>query len=108
MERGKYLMGLIPHNIQTFEEKDDVDEWLNAKITKRMSMLAVENMKDALISIIKSIRHEIEDGIMKRQIDASTTSVSDEVSSIASNEVDRADDNTPNIAPCRLTKELSP
>ncbi|GJR66578.1 hypothetical protein Tco_0012643 [Tanacetum coccineum] len=72
-------------NIQHFEEKDDVDEWLNAEITKHMSMLAVENMKDALISIIKSIRHEIEDGIMKRQIDASTTSVSDEVSSIASN-----------------------
>ncbi|GJU92570.1 hypothetical protein Tco_1317326 [Tanacetum coccineum] len=52
-------------NIQHFEEKDDVDEWLNAEITKHM------------------------------------TSVSDEVSSIASNEVDRADDNTPNTTPCR-------
>ncbi|GJY78060.1 DUF4219 domain-containing protein [Tanacetum coccineum] len=111
--KSAFLNGFINEEVyvaqpSTFEEKDDVDEWLNAKITKRMSMLAVENMKDALISIIKSIRHEIEDGIMKRQIDASTTSVSDEVSSIASNEVDRADDNTPNIAPCRLTKELSP
>ncbi|GJW71244.1 hypothetical protein Tco_0128161, partial [Tanacetum coccineum] len=59
-------------NIQHFTEKDDVDEWLNAKITKHM------------------------------------TSLSDEVSSIANNEVDRANDNTPNTTPCRLPKELSP
>ncbi|GJW94633.1 hypothetical protein Tco_0174305 [Tanacetum coccineum] len=64
-------------NIKHFEEKDDIDEWLNAEITKHMSMQGVENMKDALISIIN-------------------------------NEVDRTDDNTPNTAPCRLTKELSP
>ncbi|GJR26900.1 phospholipase-like protein [Tanacetum coccineum] len=70
-----------------------------------MSMQGVENMKDALISIIKSIRQEMKVGIMKRQFEASK---SDEVSSIASNKVDRADDNTPNTAPCRLTKELSP
>ncbi|GJR63313.1 putative reverse transcriptase domain-containing protein [Tanacetum coccineum] len=49
-------------NIQHFEEKDDIDEWLNAEITKHM------------------------------------TSVSNEVSSIANNEVDRADDNTSNTA----------
>ncbi|GJY06519.1 hypothetical protein Tco_0373573 [Tanacetum coccineum] len=92
-------------NIQHFEEKDDVDEWLNADITKQMSMQGVENMKDALISIIKSIRQEMKDGIIKRQSEASTASVSDEVSSIASNKVDIADDNIP---PCRLPKELSP
>ncbi|GJZ27348.1 hypothetical protein Tco_0571601, partial [Tanacetum coccineum] len=95
-------------NIQHFEEKNDVDEWLNAEITKHMSMQGVENMKDALISIIKSIRQEMKDGIMKRQFEASTASVSDEVSSIASNKVDRADDDTLNTAPCRLPKELSP
>ncbi|GJS55279.1 hypothetical protein Tco_0628641 [Tanacetum coccineum] len=94
-------------NIQYFEEKDDVDEWLNAEITKHMSMQGVENMKDALISIIKSIRQEMKDGIMKREFEASVASVSDEVSSIASNEVDRADDNTLITAPCWLTKELS-
>ncbi|GJW01457.1 phospholipase-like protein [Tanacetum coccineum] len=49
---------------------------------------------------------EMKDGIMKRKFETSTTS--DEVSSIASNEVEKADDNTPNIAPCRLPKELSP
>ncbi|GJU35958.1 integrase, catalytic region, zinc finger, CCHC-type containing protein [Tanacetum coccineum] len=65
-------------NIQHFEEKDDVDEWLNAEITKHMKM---------------------KDGIMKRQFEASIASVSDEVSSIASNEVDIADDNTPNTTP---------
>ncbi|GKB99921.1 phospholipase-like protein [Tanacetum coccineum] len=86
-------------NIQHFKEKDDVDEWLNTEITKHMSMQGVENMKDALISIIKSIRQEMKDGIMKNQFEASTASVSNEVSFIASNEVDRADDNTPNIAP---------
>ncbi|GKA69701.1 phospholipase-like protein [Tanacetum coccineum] len=85
-------------NNQHFEEKDDVDKWLNAEITKHMSMQGVENMKDALISIIKSIRQEMKDGIIKRQFEASIASVSDEVSSIASNEVDRADDNTPNTA----------
>ncbi|GJY53504.1 hypothetical protein Tco_0445168 [Tanacetum coccineum] len=90
-------------NIQHFEEKDDVDEWLNAEITKHMSLQGVENMKDALISIIKSIRQEMKDGIMKRQVETSTAS--DEVSSIASNEVERAYDNTPS---CRLPKELSP
>ncbi|GJY88039.1 hypothetical protein Tco_0502667, partial [Tanacetum coccineum] len=41
------------HNIQHFKEKDDVGEWLNAEITKYMSMQGVENIKDALISIIK-------------------------------------------------------
>ncbi|GJV92226.1 hypothetical protein Tco_1540039 [Tanacetum coccineum] len=95
-------------NIQHFEEKDDVDEWLNAEIKKHMSMQGVENIKDALISIIKSIRHGMKDGIMKRQFEASTTSVSDEVSFIASNKVYRADDNTSNTAPCRLPMELSP
>ncbi|GJY74385.1 phospholipase-like protein [Tanacetum coccineum] len=64
-------------NNQHFEEKDNVDEWLNAEITKHMSMRGVENMNDALISIIN-------------------------------NEVDRADDNAPNTAPCRLPKGLSP
>ncbi|GJZ40745.1 phospholipase-like protein [Tanacetum coccineum] len=73
-----------------------------------MSMQGVENMKDALISIIESIRREMKDGIMKRQFEALTASVSDDVSSIASNEVDKADDNTLNTAPCRLPKELSP
>ncbi|GJW59412.1 retrovirus-related pol polyprotein from transposon TNT 1-94 [Tanacetum coccineum] len=95
-------------NIQHFEEKNDVDEWLNVEITKHMSMHGVENMKDALISIIKSIRQEMKDGIMKRQFKASTASVSDEVFSIASNKVDRADEDTLNTAPCRLPKELSP
>ncbi|GKA13012.1 hypothetical protein Tco_0692558, partial [Tanacetum coccineum] len=83
-------------NIQHFEEKDDIDEWLNAEITKHMSMQGVENMKDDLITIIKSIRQEMKDGIMKRQFEASTASVSDKVYSIANNEVDRADDNTSN------------
>ncbi|GJZ91339.1 hypothetical protein Tco_0663266 [Tanacetum coccineum] len=45
----------ITKNIKHFEEKDDVDEWLNAEITKHMSMQGVENMKDVLISIIKSL-----------------------------------------------------
>ncbi|GJU34021.1 hypothetical protein Tco_1182375 [Tanacetum coccineum] len=69
-------------NIQHFEEKDDVNEWLNAEITKHMSMHGVENTKDALISIIKSIRQEMKDDIMKRQFEALTDSVSDEVSSV--------------------------
>ncbi|GKC01294.1 hypothetical protein Tco_0987430 [Tanacetum coccineum] len=73
-----------------------------------MSMQGVENMKDALISIIKSIRQEMKDDIMKRQFEASTTSVCDEVSSIASNKVDNANDSTSNTAPCQLPKELSP
>ncbi|GJT43278.1 hypothetical protein Tco_0951993 [Tanacetum coccineum] len=95
-------------NIKHLEGKDDVDKWLNAEITKHMNMHGVENMKDALISIIKSIRQEMKDDIMKRKFEALTTSVSDEVSSIASNEVDNADNNTLNTAPCRLHKELIP
>ncbi|GJY07791.1 putative reverse transcriptase domain-containing protein [Tanacetum coccineum] len=95
-------------NIQHFKKKDDIDEWLNAEITKHMSMQGVENMKDALISIIKSIKQEMKGGIMKKQFETSTTSVSDKVSSIASNEVDEADDNTLNTAPCRLPMELIP
>ncbi|GJY47681.1 phospholipase-like protein [Tanacetum coccineum] len=70
--------------------------------------VGVENMKDALIIIIKSIRQEMKDDIMKRQFEASTASVCDEVSSIASNKMDKEDDNTSNTAPCRLPKELSP
>ncbi|GJX59426.1 phospholipase-like protein [Tanacetum coccineum] len=45
---------------------------------------------------------------MKRQSKALTGSISDEVSFIASNEVDKDDNNTSNTAPCRLPKELSP
>ncbi|GKD94678.1 hypothetical protein Tco_1374515 [Tanacetum coccineum] len=73
-----------------------------------MSMQGVENMKDALISIIKSIKQEMKDGIMKRQSEALTSSISDEVSSIASNKVDKDDNNTSNTAPYRLPEELSP
>ncbi|GJZ58457.1 hypothetical protein Tco_0613951 [Tanacetum coccineum] len=107
-------------NTQHLEEKDDVDKWLNIEITKHMSMQGVENMKDALISIIKSIKQEMKDEIMKKQFEASTTSISNETSSITSNEVDKADtapchnevdkddNNTSNTAPCQLLKELSP
>ncbi|GKD42500.1 hypothetical protein Tco_1267145 [Tanacetum coccineum] len=95
-------------NTQHLEEKDDVDKWLNIEITKHMSMQGVENIKDALISIIKSIKPEMKDDIMKKQFEASTASVSDETSSIASNEVDNDDNNNSNTASCRLPKELSP
>ncbi|GJW33843.1 hypothetical protein Tco_0053875 [Tanacetum coccineum] len=95
-------------NTQYLEEKDDVDEWLNVEITKHMSMQEVKSMKDALISIIKSIRQEMKDDIKKRQFEASTANVSDEVSSIASNKVNKKDDNTLNTAPCRPPNELSP
>ncbi|GKA76897.1 hypothetical protein Tco_0783358 [Tanacetum coccineum] len=94
-------------NIQHFEEMDDVDEWLNAKITKHTSMQGVKNMKDALISIIKSIRQERKDDIMKKQFEASTASIIDETSSIASNEVDNDDNNTTNTASYQLPKERS-
>ncbi|GJR01907.1 hypothetical protein Tco_0524891 [Tanacetum coccineum] len=87
---------------------DGVDGWLNAEITKHMSMLGVENMKDALISIINSIRQKMKDDIMKKQYEPSTASISDETSSIASNEVDKDDNNTSNTASYQLPKELSP
>ncbi|GKA60197.1 hypothetical protein Tco_0759604 [Tanacetum coccineum] len=73
-----------------------------------MSMQKVKSKKDALISIIKSIRQEMKDGIMKRKIEASTVNVSDEVSSIANNDVDKEDDNTSDTTPCLLPKELAP
>ncbi|GKF15823.1 hypothetical protein Tco_0057285 [Tanacetum coccineum] len=50
----------------------------------------------------------MKENIMKMQFEASTASIGDEVSSIASNEVDKEDDNTSNTAPCRLPKELRP
>nr|GEX04401.1 hypothetical protein [Tanacetum cinerariifolium] len=87
------------------EDEDDVDEWLNAEIKKHMSMHQVKIKKDSLIRIIKSIRQEMRNGIKKRQIEAST---SDEVYSIASNDVDKEDYNTSKIAPCLLPKKLSP
>ncbi|GJR51025.1 hypothetical protein Tco_1401546 [Tanacetum coccineum] len=52
-------------NTQHLEDEDDVDEWLNAEIKKHMSMQKVKSKKDALISIIKSIRQEMRDGIKK-------------------------------------------
>ncbi|GJT59420.1 hypothetical protein Tco_1002953 [Tanacetum coccineum] len=51
---------------------------------------------------------EMKDDIKKRQFEASTANVSDEVSSIASNKVNKKDDNTLNTAPCRPPNELSP
>ncbi|GKE26968.1 hypothetical protein Tco_1442352, partial [Tanacetum coccineum] len=94
-------------NIQHFEEKDDVDKWLNTEITKHMSMQGLENTEDALISIIKFIKKEMKDDIMKKQIEASTASIGNETSSITSNEVDTDDDNTSTTASCLLPKELS-
>nr|GEX71186.1 hypothetical protein [Tanacetum cinerariifolium] len=79
-------------NIKHFEEKDDVDKWLNAEIAKHMNMQGVENIEDALISIIKTIRKEMKDDIMKGQFEASTASISNETSS--SNEEDKDDNNT--------------
>ncbi|GJW03596.1 hypothetical protein Tco_1562452 [Tanacetum coccineum] len=70
-------------NIRHFEEKDDVDKLLNAEIRKHMSMQGVENTEDVLISIIKSIKKEMKDDIMKKQFEASTASISNETSSIA-------------------------
>ncbi|GJX88623.1 hypothetical protein Tco_0340637 [Tanacetum coccineum] len=64
-------------NIQHFEEKDDVDEWMK-------------------------------DGIMKRQSEASTGSISDEVSSITSNEVDKDDNNTSNTRTPSATRRTKP
>ncbi|GJS99177.1 hypothetical protein Tco_0820347 [Tanacetum coccineum] len=57
-------------NIQHFEEKDDVNEWLNAEITKHMSMQGVKKMKDALISIIKSLDMEMKMVFIKWHLDA--------------------------------------
>ncbi|GKC10684.1 hypothetical protein Tco_1007466 [Tanacetum coccineum] len=95
-------------NIQHFEEKDDVDKWLSAKITKHLSIQGVENTEDALISIIKSIKKEMKDDVMKKQIKASTSNIGNETSSITSNEVDTNDDNTSPTASCLLPTELSP
>ncbi|GKC68999.1 hypothetical protein Tco_1114882 [Tanacetum coccineum] len=95
-------------NTQHLEEKDDVEKWLNSEITKHMSMQGVDNMKDALISIIMSIKQEMKDDIMKKKFEASTASISDETSSIASNEVDKHDNNTSNTKSYQLPKELSP
>nr|GEV92416.1 putative reverse transcriptase domain-containing protein [Tanacetum cinerariifolium] len=86
----------INQSTHHLEDEDDVDKWLNAEIKKHMSMQQVKRKKDALISIIKSIRQEMRNGIKKRQFKAST---SDEVSSIASNNVDKEDYNTSNTAP---------
>ncbi|GJY17719.1 hypothetical protein Tco_0389210 [Tanacetum coccineum] len=73
-----------------------------------MSMQGVENTEDALISIIKSIKKDMKDDIMKKQIEASTANISNETSSIANNEVDTNDDNTSTTVSCLLPKELSP
>ncbi|GJR84384.1 putative reverse transcriptase domain-containing protein [Tanacetum coccineum] len=73
-----------------------------------MSIQGVENTEDALISIIKSIKKEMKDDIMKKQIEASTANIYNETSSIDSSEVDTGDDNTSPTASCLLPKELSP
>ncbi|GJQ92215.1 phospholipase-like protein [Tanacetum coccineum] len=49
----------------------------------------------------------MKDDIMKKQIEASTASIGNETSSIASNEVDTNDDNTSTTASYMLPKELS-
>ncbi|GKB11856.1 hypothetical protein Tco_0845779 [Tanacetum coccineum] len=58
-----------------FKEKDDVDKWLNAEITKHLSIQGVENTEDALINIIKSIKKEMKDDIMKKQIELSIANI---------------------------------
>ncbi|GKD99635.1 phospholipase-like protein, partial [Tanacetum coccineum] len=90
------------------EEMEEEVEYMSDDDVVISEQEEMENMKDALISIIKPIKQEMKDGIMKRKLEASTGSVSDEVSSIASNEEDKDDNNTPNTAPCRLPEELSP
>ncbi|GJQ92214.1 reverse transcriptase domain-containing protein [Tanacetum coccineum] len=94
-------------NIQHFKEKDDVDKWLNVKITKHLSIQGVENTEDALINIIKSIKKEMKDDIMKKKIEVSIDNIDNETSSIASSKVDIGDDNTSPTASFQLPKELS-
>ncbi|GJX66322.1 hypothetical protein Tco_0300665 [Tanacetum coccineum] len=55
-------------------------------------MQGVENTEDALSSIIKSIKKEMKDDIVKVQFEASIASISNETSS--SNEEDKDDNNT--------------
>ncbi|GJT10448.1 hypothetical protein Tco_0857490, partial [Tanacetum coccineum] len=71
--------------------------------------VVMSEQKESNHGYTQNIQHFKEkDDIDEWQFEASTASVIDEVSFISSNEVDRADDDTPNTAPCRLTKELSP
>ncbi|GJY75352.1 hypothetical protein Tco_0480468 [Tanacetum coccineum] len=70
--------------------------------------VGVENTKDALININKSIKKEMKDDIMKKQIEASIANIDNETSSISSSEVDTGDDNTSPTASCLLPKEQSP
>ncbi|GKD75788.1 hypothetical protein Tco_1334070 [Tanacetum coccineum] len=50
----------------------------------------------------------MKDDSMKKKFEASTASISNETSSIASNEVDKDDNHTSTTASCLLPKELSP
>ncbi|GJZ69408.1 hypothetical protein Tco_0632958 [Tanacetum coccineum] len=90
-----------------FKEKDDVDKWLNAEITKHLSIQGVENTEDALINIIKSIKKEMKDDIMKKQIELSIANIDNKTSFIANSKVDTGDDNTSPTASFLLPKELS-
>ncbi|GJY91896.1 phospholipase-like protein [Tanacetum coccineum] len=59
-----------------------------------MSMQGLENLEDTLISIIKSIKKEMKDDIMKKKIKASTANIGNETSSSTSSEVGHCDEQT--------------
>ncbi|GJX53110.1 hypothetical protein Tco_0281479 [Tanacetum coccineum] len=82
----------IESDCDSEDMEEEVEYMTDDEVVMSEQEERVKNTEDALINIIKSIKKEMKDDIMKKQIEASTPSIGNETSSIASNEVDIDDD----------------
>ncbi|GKD19600.1 copia protein [Tanacetum coccineum] len=74
------------HETEEVSFNEDVDEWLNAKISKRMIGQDKEEEEDALIDILKTVVEECKSIYKKAQIPSSRTSEIQGVSFVAEEE----------------------
>ncbi|GKA65262.1 reverse transcriptase domain-containing protein, partial [Tanacetum coccineum] len=96
----KYGMPYAESNYDSEDMEEEVEYMTDNEVEERS-----KNTEDALISIIKSIKKEMKEDIMKKQFEASSASISNETTSITSNEDDK---DTSITASCLLPKEMSP
>ncbi|GJV06498.1 hypothetical protein Tco_1344154 [Tanacetum coccineum] len=68
------------------EIKDEVDEWLNAEITKLMIEQKVKRKVDAIVMICRNIMQETKEEIKKKKLKTTDDTQHEETSSVASND----------------------
>ncbi|GKD82744.1 hypothetical protein Tco_1349583, partial [Tanacetum coccineum] len=84
------------------EIKDEVDEWLNAEITKLMIEQKVKRKVDAIVMICRNIIQETKEEIKKKKLKTTDDTQHEETSSVTSNDTNHV------TMVCPLHNQLNP